>query len=279
MNTFSTAQIAKILKVGPSWVRAQTRRSLVDPERTGNGHYRYSFQDIVLLRAARRLSGPCLSTRRIAEILNELSQSLPEDRSLSSVQLLRVGSHILARDAAALWEPESGQTLFDFEASAPRNVAELRVNTYGVRETDNAADWFDLALEYENGGSNAEAERAYQRACERDPLHVNSRINLGRLRHAANALEEAEAMYREALQIDARHPIALFNLGVVLEDRGDAGSAIECYKLAIDADGEIAEAHYNLARLYVRESSEAEAIRHYARYKALIRRTDTWNDD
>jgi tetratricopeptide (TPR) repeat protein len=276
MHSFSTAQIAKILKVGPAWVRAQARRTLVDPERTGRGHYRYSFQDIVLLRAARRLCGPRLSTRRIAEILNELSETLPADRSLSSVQLRRVGSRILARDAEALWEPESGQTLLDFDSGSQPNVAELPLRGgFCIRETDNAADWFELALEYENGGSIAEAERAYRRACERDPLHVNSRINLGRLRHAGEALEEAEAFYRQALEIDARHPIALFNLGVVLEDRGNADSAIECYKLSIDADSEIAEAHYNLARLYVRQSSEAEAIRHYARYKALTRHTET----
>ncbi|MGD2168125.1 MAG: tetratricopeptide repeat protein, partial [Gammaproteobacteria bacterium] len=254
MNTFSTAQIAKILKVGPAWVRAQARRTLVDPERTRCGHYRYSFQDIVLLRAARRLCGPHLSTRRIAEILNELSQSLPADRSLSSVQLRRVGTRILARDADALWEPESGQTLFDFESVSTLSVSELhvRARNYAVRETDSAADWFDLALEYENGGSTKDAEHAYRRACERDPQHVNSRINLGRLKHADDALEAAESLYREALQIDPRHPIALFNLGVVLEDRGSTESAMECYKLAIDADPEIAEAHYNLARLYVR---------------------------
>jgi len=274
MHTFSTTQIAKILNVGPAWVRSQARRTIVAPKRTQSGHYRYSFQDIVLLRAARRLSGPRFSSRRLADILAELSQTLPSDRSLSSVQLRRVGSQILARDTDALWEPESGQTMFDFDSVAKENVAELPVRTYGVHESDDAADWFDLALEYENGGSSTEAECAYRRACEQDPLHVNSRINLGRLKHAAEALEEAESLYREALQIDARHPIALFNLGVVIEDRGDAASAIECYKLSIDADPEIPEAHYNLARLYVRQSSEAEAIRHYARYRALTRNSE-----
>lgn len=276
MNTFSTAQIAKILKVRPSWVRAQARRTLVDPERTGSGHYRYSFQDIVLLRAARRLCGPRLSTRRIAEILAELSQSLPADRSLSSVQLQSVGNRILARDTETLWDPESGQTLLDFDTASRPSVSELHfpMRNYGVRESDDAGDWFDLALEYENGGSIGDAEQAYRRACARDTGHVNSRINLGRLRHAANALEEAEALYREALNIEPRHPIALFNLGVVLEDRGDTGSAIECYKLSIDADPQIAEAHYNLARLYVRQNSESDAIRHYARYKSLIRRSE-----
>ena len=277
MKTFSTAQIAKILNVRPAWVRAQARHTLVDPDRTHRGHYRYSFQDVVLLRAARRLCGPHLSHRRVTEILNELSQTLPPDRSLSSVQLRSVGHRILARDATTLWEPESGQTVFEFESAPHSNVAELQVplRDYSVCETDDAADWFNLALEYENGGSLAAAEIAYRRACEMDSEHVNSRINLGRLRHAADALEEAETLYREALRIDAGHPIALFNLGVVLEDRGDDNAAIECYKLSISADPAIPEPHYNIARLYVRRSAESEAIRHYARYKALIRDGET----
>jgi tetratricopeptide (TPR) repeat protein len=274
MKTFSTAQIAKILKVRPSWVREQAERTLVDPERDRRGHYRYSFQDIVLLRAARHLRGARFSSGRIAEILKELSRSLPENRSLSSVQLRSDGQRILARDSNMLWEPESRQTVLDFDTQ-PRvpDVAELPASARSchVAESDCAADWFNLAFEYENGGSLGAAEDAYRRACERDPGHVNSRINLGRLRHAANALDEAESLYREALTIEPEHAIALFNLGVVLEDRGDDDSAIRNYKMAIDADPGIPEAHYNLARLYVRRSAESDAIRHYARYKALIR--------
>jgi tetratricopeptide (TPR) repeat protein len=164
--------------------------------------------------------------------------------------------------------------VLDFETDTRRrNVAELHLpgRNYSVDESDSAVDWFNLAFEYENGGSIAAAEHAYRRACERDPQHVNSRINLGRLRHSADALDEAEALYREALAIDPEHPIALFNLGVVLEDRGDDAAAIQSYKHSIAADPEIPEAHYNLARLYVRQSAESDAIRHYARYKALLR--------
>ena len=116
MKTFSTAQIAKILKVRPSWVREQALHTLVRPERDSRGHYRYSFQDIVLLRAARRLHASRFSTRKIAEVLNDLSQSLPENRSLSSVQLRSDGDRILARDSRTLWDTESGQTVFDFDA-------------------------------------------------------------------------------------------------------------------------------------------------------------------
>lgn len=275
MNTFSTAEIARILDVSPDWVRAQARVSLIFPTRNPRGHFRYSFRDILLLRTARGLRCAEISARRVSTTLTSLSRRLPSGKSMSSLKLLRRGNEILARDRAAVWNPATGQMLLEFGQPSSSGVSELPARGYRVRETNDACDWFDLGLEYEHRNANQEAEAAYRRACELDLEHVNARINLGRLRHAVNVLEEAESLYREALDIDPQHPIALFNLGVVLEDRGALGSAIECYKLAIDADPDIPEAHYNLARLYVKQSEEAEAIRHYARYKSLMRTTET----
>ncbi len=273
MNTYSTTELAKILKVRPAWVRAQAQRTLVSPIRTERGHYRYSFQDIILLRAARNLCSPEVSSRRVTETLDELSKSLPPHKNLSSLRFKRIGTTILARDDQAIWNPQTGQTELALEFTAQDNVAQLRVTRKDPHDAGvaTATDWFNLGLEYEDLPSSRKAEEAYRKACKLDPNHINALINLGRLRHAENALEEAESLYRQALERDARHPIALFNLGVVLEDRGVHGSAIECYKLAIDADPEIAEAHYNLARLYVKNSAESDAIHHYARYKSLTR--------
>ena len=271
MNAFSTAEIARILDVNPAWVRAQARGALVSPTRTQRGHFRYSFRDILLLRTARGLRCAEISARRVSATLTSLSRGLPAGKCVSSLKLVRNGRAILARDRETTWETDTGQLLLDFGRPSSIGVVELPSRSYRVHESNDACDWFELGLEYERREANREAEEAYRRACELDEEHVNARINLGRLRHAAKALEEAERLYREALAIEPRHPIALFNLGVVLEDRGNAGSAIECYKLSIDTDPTIAEAHYNLARLYVKQSDETQAIRHYARYKSLMR--------
>jgi DNA-binding transcriptional MerR regulator len=275
MNTFSTAEIARILDVSPEWVRAQARVSLISPTRTSRGHFRYSFRDVLLLRTARGLRCADISARRISMTLASLSRGLPSGTNMSSLKLLRRGKEIVARDRDTVWNPATGQMQLEFGRPVSSDVCELPSRSYRVRETNDACDWFELGLEYEHHDSNVEAEAAYRRACELDPEHINARINLGRLRHAVNVLEEAESLYREALDIDPRHPIALFNLGVVLEDRGALASAIESYKLAIDTDPDIPEAHYNLARLYVKQSEDAEAIRHYARYKSLMRGKET----
>lgn len=275
MNTFSTADIARILDVEPSWIRRQARMSLIDPERTAQGHYRYSFRDLVLLRTARGLRNPGISARRIHDSLQALLIALPSGRSLSSLRIHADGNTILAGDMSTRWEPESGQTAFVFDLPAPARWDEslAPIVRLPVRETS-AAELFELALDREQKGLTQEAEAAYRQACRMDTSHINARINLGRLRHTDNALGEAEQLYREALAINPRHPIALFNLGVVLEDVGMIATAMDCYRLAIDSDPEIPEAHYNLARLYARHSDQSAAVRHYSRYKSLTKRTD-----
>jgi tetratricopeptide (TPR) repeat protein len=276
MKTFSTAEIARILDVTPAWIRGQAHRSLIVPERTRQGHFRYSFQDLVLLRTARGLRNPGLSPRRIHYTLRSLLDALPPGRSLSSFKIRFDGRTIVAGDKNTVWEPESGQTSFVFAAPSTAEESsehESAVARLPFREMS-AAELFDLALEHEGHDRIYQAEAAYRRACRIDRSHVNARINLGRLLHTRHALGEAEALYRDALAVNPRHPIALFNLGVVLEDTGAAESAMDCYRLAIESDAEVAEAHYNLARLYARQSEHAAAMRHYARYKALTQEED-----
>ena len=69
-------------------------------------------------------------------------------------------------------------------------------------------------------------------------------------------------------------PVAVywFNLGVAIEDQGRRAEAIACYRVALSLDDRLADAHFNLARLYEAsgdlESARA-AVRHLRSYRAL----------
>jgi tetratricopeptide (TPR) repeat protein len=65
--------------------------------------------------------------------------------------------------------------------------------------------------------------------------------------------------------------VAAYNLGVVLEDLHRPREAIQAYARALAADPNLAEAHYNLARLYEKEGDRQAAIRHFNGYRALLR--------
>jgi tetratricopeptide (TPR) repeat protein len=277
MKAYSTREVADLLGLSVQRVRALVRAGVVNPHHE-SGQNKFSFQDLVLLRTAKGLADAKVPPRRILRSLRALAEQLPSDRPLSAVRVQIDGDRVIVRDSNTTWEPESGQTVLDFsirelgEKVAPLVRESVR---NALRTAESPEDLFQAALESEQIGADVEAETAYRGVLATDPKHVPARINLGRLRHIARALDEAERLYREALELDPSHPTARFNLGVVLEDRGATSEAIAEYREAVRLDPRVADVHYNLARLYQQTGDEQAALRHFSRFKALTRnRTD-----
>jgi tetratricopeptide (TPR) repeat protein len=65
-------------------------------------------------------------------------------------------------------------------------------------------------------------------------------------------------------------PLLFFNQGVLLEDLGDPAAALEAYCSALAADPDLADCHYNLARLYESFGKPQHAIRHLGQYRRLV---------
>jgi tetratricopeptide (TPR) repeat protein len=72
--------------------------------------------------------------------------------------------------------------------------------------------------------------------------------------------------YRHALEVEPDNVLAAFNLGTLFEDMGKIQDAINAYKRAAN----LADAHYNLSRLYELVGEHAEALKHLKTYRRLI---------
>jgi tetratricopeptide (TPR) repeat protein len=246
----------------------------VTPEKDDQGRWRYSFQDLAVLRTAARLLGADVSVNRVTRTLSLLRERLPAGRPLSAVRLIVTGQRVIVKDRLASWEPESGQGALDFDVQAMsalmapqlprRSRAELE------QESETAAGLYETALDLELAGRFEEAREAYEAVLQRDPQLVGARINLGRLLHAAGSLSEAEALYRTALKQHPDNALAAFNLGVALEDQGKTGDAAEAYRSALAVDDEYADAHYNLSRLLEAQGDVRSALRHLSNFRRLM---------
>jgi tetratricopeptide (TPR) repeat protein len=277
MKAYSTREVAGLLGIPTGRVRSLVRSGVISPRSGEKGRLEFSFQDLVLLRTAQGLADAKVKPRRILSALRALAEQLPADRPLSGVRVQIDGERVIVRDASTAWEPESKQTLLDFDVQeVGEKVAPLARDSVqrALRAPANAEELFEAGLESEQIGANGEAELAYRRVLETDFDHVAARINLGRLRHQARALDDAERLYREALALDPNHPTARFNLGVVLEDRGATSEAIAEYLEAARLDPRVADVHFNLARLYQQAGDEQAALRHFSRFRALTRKRD-----
>lgn len=264
--------MAELIGLPVSSVRAWVRSGILTPERGARGEFRFSFRDLVLLKAIRELFDADISPRQVRRSLESLRAELPRGRPLSSVRIMADGERVVVRDERALWEPRSRQFRIDFEVSdLAEQVAPiaLRAAEERIREGDlDADDWFDLGVDLEIVAP-VEAANAYRRALELERGHVEAHLNLGRLVHETGDVLAAAEHYRLALKAAPDSAIAAFNLGVALDDLGEEETAIELYSRAIRLDPRHAEAHYNLARLYDRAGRSEQALRHLSDYRRL----------
>jgi tetratricopeptide (TPR) repeat protein len=273
VSQYGLRDVAKLLGLSRDTILGLVRAGYVAPARGARREYRFSFQDLVLLRAARDLRSAKIPSRRITRSLKALRRRLPEDAPLSGLRIAAVGDRVVVTEGRGRWQAESGQFLLDFDVSVQRGAVTVKPREPSSAERETPPDgeaWFDrgLALEESQG---AAAVEAYERALALDPDHRAARINLGRLLHEAGELARAERVYREGVERGVADALLHFNLATLLEDRGRRAEAIAAYRKALREDPDFADCHYNLALACEAAGDARGAIRHMGEYRKLVR--------
>jgi tetratricopeptide (TPR) repeat protein len=278
VREYSTREVTELAGLPEALIRRWARARLITPNKDLQRRWRYSFQDLALLRTAGKLLKANLSLNRITRTLRTIRKQVPAGRPLSAVRIVVTGQRVVVRDRLASWEPESRQGTLDFDVQklsepiAPHIPRRSRAELEKIGPS--AEGLYQAALDLELAGRGDEARDAYEAALKRDPELVSARINLGRLMHAANRVTEAEALYRAALAQNPLSALAAFNLGVALEDQGAEDAAIEAYEKALAIEANYADAHFNLSRLLEAKGDARGALRHLNTFRRLLRRGD-----
>jgi tetratricopeptide (TPR) repeat protein len=260
--SYTVREVSAMLGLSAAQIRSFAHGGVLRPERGPKGELRFGFHDLVILRTAGELSAAHVPQRKVRRVLERLREQLPEGRSLSGMRIAADGDRVIVSDGAAVWNPESGQVLFDF------SVDEVAAATSITPPAVEAEELYAVACEIESS-SPEQAREVYQRLLQLDPDHADGHVNLGRLLHEDGAPAAAEQHYRRALEIDPEHETAAFNLGVALEDLGRFRGALQAYEHALEIDPQNADAHFNLAGLYERKGEKAAAVRHLKMYRKL----------
>ena len=85
----------------------------------------------------------------------------------------------------------------------------------------------------------------------------------------ASLLGGDREQYRAALAVRPESVPAAFNLGVVLEDLNRSDEAVGVYERLVKRERGVADAHFNLARLYERSGRKIASLRHLKEYKRI----------
>jgi DNA-binding transcriptional MerR regulator len=106
-----TGQVVRILGVSRRQLQYWAETGLVVPSaQTRGGHHRYTFEDLVALKAAKQLIDAGVSVQRIRSSLGSLKRILPTvRRPLSELVLVATGDVVLVLREGAAFEALSGQ--------------------------------------------------------------------------------------------------------------------------------------------------------------------------
>jgi tetratricopeptide (TPR) repeat protein len=269
MSGYATRDVSELIGLKPDQVRHYVRRGLLDPDRGRRGEFRFSFQDVVLLRTAKELLDARVSIRRANRVLLKLKSELANVKTLSSVRILADGNNVVVREEETMWDAESGQGHLDFDVrSLAGDVASLaQRNLIEAEELDglDSDDWYNLGLDLEDVDPER-APEAYLKAIGIDPKNADAHVNLGRLYQLAGRLKQAKQHYTKALDQVPEHQLALYNMGTLFDELEELDTALDFYNRA----ERIPDAHYNLARIFEIRGDELAALRHIRRYQQLL---------
>jgi tetratricopeptide (TPR) repeat protein len=233
VQQFGVREAEKLLRLPRSTIRALIDAGFVSPGRGPRNAWRFSFQDLIVLRTAQALSAANVPAKRITRSLRELRRHLPDAMPLSGLSIGAVGERVVVKEGASRWQAESGQYLLAFEGDPAAGALKVIEPLIGQGTT------------------------------------IDEEIDQGYDLHQAGDLNEAEAVYRKALDAHGPDPLLLYNLGVLLQDLGRNADAAEAYRAALHGDPGMADCHYNLALLCETLARPQEAIRHMAQYRRL----------
>lgn len=273
-TSYTLRSIQEILGISRGVITGLIGAGFVSPTRGPRNEYRFSFQDVVLLRTAYGLQAAHISSRKILRSLQHLKSTLPAELPLTGLHITAVGNDVAVREGGAHRSAESGQLLIDFEVAPAADGATVmflqRQPSQPVPPSEDPSAWFAHGEVVEPKDKEA-AEAAYRQALALAPDYADAYMNLGALLCDEGRCEEAVELYEEALRYCPFAPAVHFNRAIALEDLGRAEEALASYETCLDLSPDLANAHFNAARLYEKSGDFQKALRHFSAYRRLNR--------
>lgn len=263
--TYTLRRVQAMLGLSRRVVAGLIAEGFVRPTRGPRNAWRFTFQDLMLLRTAHALSASRIPPRRILRSLAQLKATLPAELPLTGLRITAIGPDVAVRARDGRWQADSGQLLLDFD------VAPAAGGVAVIERGDDAVTWFARGSAVEASDA-ATAEAAYRKAIALDPAYEAAYLHLGALLAEGGRYAEMALLSDAAVARCPRSALAHYNRGVALDHLERLAEAATSYERSLALDPQLADAHYNLARLREQLGDARGALRHFAAYRRLQQR-------
>ena len=200
---YSLRDVGKLLGLPRSIICGVIDARFVSRSRGRRREYRFSFQDLVVLRAAAALVEARLPTTSILRSLRRLRTQIAPQIPLSGLRVEAVGDAVVVQEGNAQWQTHDGQYVLRFHVESPGGrLGFLDVPTPSPAVSDDdlfdkasateyATLLFNLAIVLEDAHRSADAADMYREALKEAPDLPEAHYNLALLCEAARLKQEA----------------------------------------------------------------------------------------
>ena len=167
------------------------------------------------------------------------------------------------RKAAQTLHSEALKHLLDGKLNEARTAFQKVLNL----SPNNPAALINLGICEQRLRNNAEAERLLRRAVQAAPTSGTAWLLLGVASLEQGKIDAAFAHFAQAAYLDPKNPQPHLYLAVTLAKKGWKDAAEHEFRRTLELDDRLADAHYNLAALYLQHAPPAVELarRHYHR--------------
>ena len=207
MHPYGVRDVERLLRLPRSTIRSLIAAGFVSPARGPRGAWRFSFQDLIVLRTAQALADTKVPQRRITRSLRELRRHLPAAMPLSGLSISAVADRVVVREGGGRWQADSGQYVLEFGGDPADGTLSVIERKKAVAPNQ-APVWFEKALALERKDVEG-ARMAYEHAIDADSKFLDAYINLLALPSSPSGNKEGlrgirrERVRREMIDVPA----------------------------------------------------------------------------
>ncbi len=267
-TTYTLRRVQAMLGLSRTIVAGLIAEGFVAPTRGPRNEWRFTFQDLMLMRTAHSLQVSRIPPRRILRSLARLKAQLPQELPLTGLRITAIGADVAVRDRDGRWQADSGQLLMDFDVAPVAGSLAFLSRETAPPAPPGAPAWFERGLALEATDAAA-AEASYRQALALAPDLEAAYLNLGAMFSDAGRYDELATLSDAAVKHCPASPLIHFNQGVALDHLERLTEALASYEQSLVLDPTLADAHYNLGRLREQLGDKRGALRHFSAYRRL----------
>src|SRR5262245_542076 len=148
MHPYSARDVERLVHLPRSRLRSLVEAGFVSPARGPRNAWRFSFQDLIVLRTAQALAAAKVPHKPITRSVKELRRRLPESLPLSGLNISAQADGVVVKEGARRWRAESGQYLLGLDAD-PAEGALSPLERQGGGPPTGAQDWIERGVALE----------------------------------------------------------------------------------------------------------------------------------